>query len=388
MNEKPKLIRITTVPGSLNGLLKGQLKFMSQYYEVVGISSQGEALSEVEINEGVKVISLLIARKPKPLADIMSIYRLFKIFRKEKPTIVHSHTPKAGMVSMVAAYLAGVPVRLHTVAGLPLMTRKGIFKRVLILVEKITYIFAHKVYPNSIGLKNYIESLKIVNPKKMKVIGFGSSNGVDLDFFNPELVKNEDIESIKKEYNIEKNDYVFITIGRIVKDKGINELLSAFRELSEKHNNMKLMLLGDFEDILDPIKRELKDYALNSSKVVLAGYKNDIRPFLKIATVFIHPSFREGFPNVVMQACTFNKPVIVTNINGSNEIIKNRVNGLVIPAGDKKALIKAMLEFYSDFKLMDKLSKNNRQIMLEKYSRWNIWQLIKEEYDSMLADFS
>lgn len=379
-NEKPTLIRITTIPGSLRGLLEGQLKYMSQYFNVIGISSPGNYLEEVAQKEEIRVISVPIDRKPNPINDLISIYKLYKIFRKEKPTIVHTHTPKAGMVGMIAAYFAHVPIRLHTVAGLPLMTYNSIMKSILIFMEWLTYKFAHKVYPNSNGLMQYIINLNIISHKKLKVIGNGSSNGIDLNYFNPALVTESQIESIRNQFGIKQTDFVYICIARIVKDKGINELVQAFNALSLKYNNVKLLLLGRFEDNLDPVLPETKEYLQKSEKVVLAGYQNDIRPFLSLADVFVHPSYREGFPNVVMQACAFNKPAIVTDINGSNEIIQNDVNGFVVPVANVAKLQEAMEVLYSNTMLRELFSHKNRQIMEQKFVRTYVWNQILNEY--------
>lgn len=384
-NDKPKLIRITTIPSSLKGLLKGQLKFMSQHFNVTGISSPGVALEEVRKNEGVRVIAIPIERKPNPIKDIISLFRLYKFFCKEKPNIVHTHTPKAGMVGMIASYFAGVPIRLHTVAGLPLMTRKGLTKKILVAVEWLTYKFANKVYPNAHGLKKHIEELGIVSNRKLKVIANGSSNGIDLSLFDPETISDTEIENIKRQYNIFPSDFLYICIGRIVKDKGINELAQAFKKLCPKYPQVKLLILGRFEDNLDPIKPEIKQYLQTSDRVILAGYQTDIRPFLKLANVFVHPSYREGFPNVVMQACAFNKPAVVTDINGSNEIIQNRVNGLVVPVADAELLEEAMTELYLDPEQLQRYAKNNRQIMEQKFARPFVWNEILSEYNYWLT---
>ena len=381
-NNKYTLVRITTIPGSLKGLLKGQLNYMSQYFNVIGISSPGETLDEVKRFEGIKVYAVPIKRKPSPIADLVSVYRIYSILKKEKPTIVHTHTPKAGFVGMIAAYLANVPLKLHTVAGLPLMTRKGLIKKVLIWIEMITYRFADMIYPNSYGLKDYINSLNIVDPNKIEVIAHGSSNGIDLSFFDPDCISDENVIEIKEKHNISNDDFIFIYIGRIVKDKGINELLYATKRLIEKYPEVKLLMLGNFEDQLDPIDTKLKQYAYESDNILLVGYQSDIRPYLKLADVMVHPSYREGFPNVVLQAGAFNLPCIVTDINGSNEIIINNYNGIIIPVGDTESLYEAMNKLLQtlEFKQI-----NTRELISEKYERIFVWRKIFREYMNRLS---
>ncbi|MBN1990363.1 MAG: glycosyltransferase family 4 protein [Bacteroidales bacterium] len=382
---KPKLIRITTVPSSLRGLLKGQLKFMTQFFDVIAISSPGDELSEFENEEGVRVIPVQIKRSPNPIRDLLSIYRMYRIFKREKPTIVHTHTPKAGFVGMTAAFLAKVPIRLHTVAGLPLMTRKGINMKILIWIEYITYQFAHRVYPNSIGLREYLLSLNIVKLEKLKVIGCGSSNGIDLEYFNPELISENQVNELKIQLNIKPTDFVFITIGRIVKDKGINELLAATWNLVGNYPNIKLLLLGKFENELDPVDKRLEKFAQNSEHIILAGYQKDIRPYLQLADVFVHPSYREGFPNVVMQACAFNKACIVTDINGSNELIRHNRNGIVVPIKNVEKLEQAMEFLCKNPDIRKQYSENNRYIMKQFYSRPKVWNSIYHEYMDLLS---
>lgn len=325
-----KIIRITTVPGSLGGLLAGQLKFMSQYYDVIGISSCGKGkLKEVGQEEGIRVIPVNMTRSITPFLDLKAVWKLYKIFRKEKPFIVHTHTPKAGTLGMLAAFFAGVPHRLHTIAGLPLMEAKGKKRILLDLVEKITYAAASKIYPNSYGLQQIIIDLKFTNIKKLKVIGNGSSNGIDTDYFNPELYTDDDKEKLRFSLGIHKNDLVYIFLGRMVRDKGINELISVFKRLTENHTNIKLLLVGEYEKELDPVLPETEDTIKNNPQIIAVGWQNDVRPFFSIADILTFPSYREGFPNVVLQAGAMGLPAIVTDINGCNEIIVEGESGIL-----------------------------------------------------------
>ena len=233
---KPKLIRITTVPLSLKVLLKGQLRFMSGHFEVVGLSSSGADLEEVHKNEGIRVEAIEMSRQITPLKDLISLWKVYRFLKKEKPQIVHTHTPKAGIIGMLAARLAGVPHRLHTVAGLPLMEARGSKRRILDFVEKLTYRAATKVYPNSKGLHDFILKNKFTRDSKLKLIANGSSNGIDTSFFAPEQISEQEKKELKKALGIEEQDFVFVFVGRLVGDKGINELVSAFSELTT-HNS-------------------------------------------------------------------------------------------------------------------------------------------------------
>jgi len=380
---KQKLIRITTVPISLFSLLKGQLRFMNNYYEVMGISNSGELRAEAEINEGIPIIPIEMTRTISPIKDLKSVWLLYKLFRKEKPLIVHTHTPKAGTVGMLAAKLAGVPLRLHTIAGLPLLELKGNKRRLLDVVEKATYACATNIYPNSKGLYNIILENNYTEAKKLKVIGNGSSNGIDTSYFNPEHYSIEEKQNLKKELKIHKDDFVFIFVGRLVRNKGINELLIAFNKLSEISNKTKLLLVGFLENELDPLSAFSLKLLKTNKNICFVGFQKDVRPYFAIANALVFPSYREGFPNVVMQAGAMGLPSIVSNINGCNEIIIENENGIIIPVKNSNALFDVMNRFVEDKQLVEKLKLNARGIIIENYEQQLVWKAILAEYKSL-----
>lgn len=381
---KQKLIRITTVPGSLSGLLKGQLRFMNQYFEVIGISSPGDSrpLSEVHEQEGVRVIPVEMTRKITLLLDLKAVWKLYKVFKREKPAIVHTHTPKAGTLGMVAAYFAKVPLRLHTVAGLPLLEVTGRKRKLLNFVEKLTYRCATEVYPNSFGLKEIIIHEHFAKEGKLKVIGQGSSNGIDTAHFDPDLYSPDDKKKLREKLNIKPNDYVFIFLGRIVSDKGINELVSAFKELTEEYTNIKLLLVGTYEKELDPIFPENEEYIQQSNEILEVGWQKDVRPFFAISNSLVFPSYREGFPNVVMQASTMGIPSIVTDINGCNELIRHKKNGIIVPVKNKQELKSAMVEMMNHG--ITEEPEKIREFMVKNYSRNYIHNEMLTNYRSLL----
>lgn len=384
----PKLIRITTVPQSLQGLLRGQLQFMSENgFDVIGISSSGTALNEVSVNEGVRVHSISMTRKITPLKDIVAVIQLYYFLKKEKPSIVHTHTPKAGIVGMFAAWMAGVPHRLHTVAGLPLMEAIGKKRSLLNLVEKLTYRFANKVYPNSKGLYDFIIAEKLAAPNKLTIIGQGSSNGIDTQYFNPVDYNYETILEIRRQHGIVERAFVFIFVGRLVGDKGINELVAAFIRLMQQKKQadiIKLLLVGPFEENLDPLKPEtVREIEINEN-IINVGFQKDVRPYFALSDVLVFPSYREGFPNVVMQGGAMGLPAIVSNINGCNEIIKHNVNGIIIPSKDINSLLNAMDKILSDINFYSKLRDNTRDLIVSRYNRQEIWDAWSAEYKKLL----
>lgn len=378
-----KLIRITTVPSSLRTLLKGQLNYMRNHYNILGIASAGEALLEVEQNEQVATQSIEMTRSITPLKDVIALIKLFFLFKSEKPFIVHSHTPKAGLLSMLAAKLAGVTHRIHTVAGMPLLVETGPKRKLLNFVEKLTYACATKVLPNSHGLYDIIIENKFCKDEKLKVIGNGSSNGIDTGHYNPDAVPEHAISQLKIDLNIKANDVVFIFIGRIVSDKGINELVDAFNEISQIHDTTKLLLVGPSENHLDPLKPETKKIINSNPQILAVGNQKDIRPFVCASHVLTFPSYREGFPNVVLQCSAMNLPCIVSDINGCNEIISDRENGLIIPSHNTILLKEAMLYMLNNPSEREAMSINARANIKHKYEQKYVWSEILKFYNKL-----
>jgi len=381
---KKKLIRITTVPVSLGSLLKGQLKFMSDYYEILGISSSGknEHLKKIAQEEEIEVLSVEMTRKITPVKDLQATWRLYKIFKKERPFIVHTHTPKAGTLGMIAAYMAGIPHRLHTIAGLPLLEARGIKRWLLDLVEKVTYYCATMVYPNSYGLKDIVIENNYVKAAKLHVIGNGSSNGINTSHFDPALFDEARLDSIRKSLHIAKNDFVFIFVGRLVRDKGINELVNAFEKISRNNHRVKLILVGSYEKDLDPLEAETELIIDTNQQIIAMGWQEDVRPFFAISDMMVFPSYREGFPNVVMQAGAMGLQCIATDINGCNEIIVEGKNGVLIPPKDEKRLKEQMELAMANVK-KDESMNYCRQLIVDRYDQLFIWKALLDEYQKL-----
>jgi glycosyltransferase involved in cell wall biosynthesis len=381
-----KLVRITTVPISLEKLISGQMHFMhEQRFEVYMISSKYKLADELQKREKSTLITVNMTRTISPLKDFISLCKLILILWRLNPSIVHTHTPKAGLLGMMAAWITRVPIRLHTVAGLPLMEASGFKRKILEWVESLTYFCAVKVYPNSQKLRKIILENKFCSANKLKVIGNGSSNGIDTQYFNPINVSS-DSSYLKSECKISSDDFVFIFIGRIVRDKGVEELVTSFNKLCVNNKNIKMLLVGPFEPELDPLSKECLDEIYQNSCIIHVGYKSDVRPYLAISNALVFPSYREGFPNVPMQAGCFELPSIVTDINGCNEIIENDVNGLIVPPKDASSLQAAMALLIQDKALYAKLKGNSRRMIVERYEQSYFWSLLLQEYHYQLNE--
>lgn len=379
-----KILRVTTVPISLKILLKGQHRYMTQNgLEVIGVASTGKELNEVQDAEGIRVVALNMTRTIAPFKDLVSLWHMYQLCKKEKPTIVHSHTPKAGIIGMLGAKLAGVPIRLHTVAGLPLMETTGLKRILLNGVEKFTYVFATKVYPNSKGLYDFILANHFTTENKLKIIANGSSNGIDTTHFSPEKITEDECINLKVKLGVLPEDFVFVFVGRLVGDKGINELVIAYAQL--KTPNSKLLLVGPLETELDPIQPEILKEIESNPNIINVGFQSDVRPYFAISDCLVFPSYREGFPNVVMQAGAMGLPCIVSDINGCNEIIIVGENGVIIPVKNVEAIKVAMFKMHNDVQWCQKLKQNSRTFIQQRYEQKVVWKELLVEYNLLIS---
>jgi glycosyltransferase involved in cell wall biosynthesis len=381
--QKDKIIRTSTVAMSLNYLLKGQLAFLNKHYEVVGVSGHDSDLDIVAKREKIRIVSIVMSRSINLLKDIKALVQLYLLFKKEKPLIVHSITPKAGLLSMIAAKLAGVPIRIHTFTGLIFPSKKAFLQRLLIFMDKVLCKCATHIYPEGEGVKNDLIHYKITS-KPLKIIANGNVNGIDTDYFDPEVVSVKEKEQLKKELGISVTDFVFIFVGRLVSDKGINELITAFSKLSQENKNCKLVLVGPMEEMLDPLEQETVNETENNNNIITVGFQEEVRKYYAISDALVFPSYREGFPNVVLQAGAMGLPSIVTNINGCNEIIKNNINGLIIPVKNSEAIFVAIKKMMEEDSFRNNIQQNARQMIVSRYEQQVVWDAILKEYKLIL----
>ncbi len=380
----PKLVRITTVPISLLVLLKGQMRFMqSKGFDVTMISSDGEEVAPLLIQEDCPHISIELTRKITPIKDLLSLIALTRLLLKIKPDIVHTHTPKAGLIGMWAAKFAGVPVRLHTIAGLPWVETTGMMRKLLKNVEKLTAMAACQILPNSFVQRDFLYNENIARGK-MKVIGGGSSNGIDSDHFS----SNETIEAKAKALttaaNLHADGWIWIFVGRIVKDKGMAELMESFVEVHAQFPKDRLWLVGEEEPTLDPLEEKHRTLLHEHPAIKWCGYQKDIRPYLAAAKVLAFPSYREGFPNVPLQAGSMGCMLLLSDINGCNEIVKNGTDGMLVPPKNTAALTTAMLQIRNNPTQRDFFASAIQQKIKAQYNQKLLWNLLLEEYQQQL----
>lgn len=383
---KHKLMRITTVPISLLVLLKRQLLFMSSHFEVIAVSSPGSELVELSLEPALRTEEVYMTRKITLIADLRGVFHLYRLMRKESPTIVHTHTPKAGLLGMLAALLARVPIRLHTVAGLPILEKKGPLKWAMTLTERLTSACATRVYCNSKNLMNLMEQRGYCPSAKLSMIGQGSSAGIDTSYFDVALMGDENARQLaRKKLGITKESFVYCFIGRMVGDKGVNELIEAFASLSARHSDIVLLLVGPLEDHLDPLGADSRALIERHPKIIWLDFQKEVRPYLWIADIFVFPSYREGFPNVLLQAGAMGLASIASDINGCNEIIQHGINGILIPPKNTLKLEAAMALVLAQPSLIRPMAWRSRGMIQERFESNLLNQGILKEYHSNIA---
>ena len=380
MNSRKKIIRSSTVPQSLETFCKGMLKELSEQYEVIALSSPGEALDIIEKREGVRTIAVPMERHISILKDLKSLFALIRVFRNERPDMVHSITPKAGLLCMMAAWWTRVPVRIHTFTGLVFPTSRGLIKRVLMLTDRITCACATHIIPEGEGVKKDLIDNKITR-KPLQVLGYGNIRVVDMDYYS----RTDEVEE-KAAVLRDSNRYTFLFVGRIVRDKGINELVAAFQRLAIENPYVRLFLVGASEENLDPVDPLTVEAIKKESRIVSVGRKSgtDLLAYYAASDCFVFPSYREGFPNTVLEAGAMGLPCIVTDINGSREIISNRFNGLVVPSHDADALYEAMKWMLDNPGKRESMASVSREHIAAHYEQGFVRKCLLDYYREIL----
>ena len=371
------------MPESLDCFCKDLLRELvdQEGYEVVAVSSPGPELEVVARREGVRTVAVAMERRMSPMKDLKSLWRLIRVFRREKPAMVHSMTPKAGLLSMMAAWFCRVPVRVHTFTGLVFPTATGLTRRILMTTDWLTCFCATHVIPEGQGVRSDLLNNHITR-KPLRVLGHGNVRGIDMAHYDAKLpdVQRRAAEIRRPEV------FTYVFVGRLVGDKGINELVRAFVEVNRRCPDTRLILVGPPESNLDPLKPETLAEIDRNPAIEAVGSQADVRPWLAAADAFVFPSYREGFPNVVIEAGAMGLPSIVTDINGSREIIINDENGVIVPSRSVEALTEAMLQFKRNPATVARLGLQARSLIANRFEQGYVRRCLKDFYIEILPN--
>ena len=383
-----KLIRITTAPMAFKYLLNGQMRFMAvNGFNVLMISADGKEVTEIIENEQCPHIVVPMTRKITLISDLKCVIKLIKIFRKEKPDIVHTHTPKAGLLGMISAALTGVPIRLHSNSGTPLIIATGLKRAMYFFTEYLTCKTATLVLPNSQSLLNYLAAANVCKKDKLVLVGKGSTNGIECAYFSKKAVEINEQEHLKKTINWDINNFYFLFAGRILSSKGVGELVQAFITIHKINPSVRLILAGAIEKNLDPLPDEIVNQIEMHPAIHTLGWVTDIRPAMSIANVLVHPSHREGFSNVLLQAGAMELPVICSDCIGNIDIVMDKINAVVFPVKNTNDLQKALV-----FATNNRNEMKNYAVALYDHVKSNFEKIIVQQkllefYNDRLAQY-
>ena len=370
---------------ALRYLLPGQMHFMATNgFEVVMISANGKELPDVIENEKCRHIIVPMTRKITPFRDLKCLWQLIRIFKKEKPDIVHTHTPKAGLLGMLAARYCGIKLRIHTVAGLPMMVEKGFKYRLLKLTEKISFAAANHVWPNSNSLLQFITTHHLAAPEKLGIIAKGSTNGIDLNRFSAEVLSENTTGDIKTKINYSPQNKYLLCIGRLVADKGIVQLVNVFTILQKTDPALRLILVGEYENALDPLPAVTINEIENNRGIIHINWTHEVEYYMHIADLFIFPSRREGFPNVLLQAGAMQLPIICSRIAGNVDIVKHHETGLIFEDANEQEMLQLIQYAMANPKGMQKMATSLKQVISDNFRQENIWQNMLAAYKSLV----
>ena len=379
------LVYVTTVPQSLI-FFRGHIKYMTDRgFEVHAVSSQGEFLTEIGDQLKIKVHAIDMARQISLLSDFGALAKLYHLFTTLKPTLVHANFPKGGLLGVIAARLACVPAVVYGMRGLLYETRKGAQRRILYSAEALACGLAHLVICNSFSNRARAISLGLCRENKIRVLAHGSSNGVDAaERFNLQNLSPTINQQVRDKYQIPRDTQVVGFVGRIVRDKGIAELESAWQLLKERFPNLFLLLVGPIEGH-DPVPPEVLGSLRKDPRVRLVGSVRETPPFYAAMDIMILPSHREGFPNTPLEAAAMELPVVATKVDGCVDAVVDDVTGLLVPPRDPQALATAIERLILDPELRQQMGQAGRQRVLRDFRPEALWQAQYQQYRELLG---
>ena len=363
----------------------GQAEYLAaRGFEIHAVSAPGETAFDKKRFEPVTTHTVPMSRSITPFSDVRALWHLYRLFRRLQPAIVHSHTPKAGLLGMLAGCLARVPLRIYHVHGLPLLTAPVAKRTLLRCTEMLAAQLSHQVLCVSESVRQLMVQKGLCSANKVKVLLNGSINGIDAATgFNPHRLGPKVRHQVRRAWGIPREALVIGFVGRLVKDKGIAELIEAWRIVAARFPNVHLLLVGPFESH-DPLPAEQADYLRSGPRVHLAGVQWNTPPFYRAMDVFCLPSHREGFGVVLLEAAAMELPSVAARIPGCVDSVDDGRTGTLVPARDAEALATAIQRYLEDPDLRHQHGRTGRERVLRDFQREAMWEATYQEYERLL----
>jgi glycosyltransferase involved in cell wall biosynthesis len=381
----PRLVYIATHPITAFRLMDGQLGFMREHgYDVTVITAPGALLQRAADREGVRCVAVPMTREVSPLADALALARLTKVLVELKPDIVNAGTPKAGLLGVMAARLARVPVVVYLLRGLRFEGATGARRLVLAACEHVAGALSHRVFANGASLRDRFTALGCAPSSKVWIPGAGSSNGVDYERFAPTPERRQAARAQREQLGLAADAIVIGFVGRFTRDKGIAELVAAFQAAARREPRLRLLLVGDHDDT-DPLPVELRRDLDRDPRILKTGFVDEPAPYYPMMDLLAFPSAREGFPNVPLEAAAAGLPVVAFRAVGTTDAVVDGITGRLLPEGDIHALERALLEYANDAALRTAQGAAASRRVAAEFRRELVWQALHEEYQRLLG---
>jgi glycosyltransferase involved in cell wall biosynthesis len=381
---QPLLLHLTTVPETLH-FLNGQVAYMKgQGFSVGAVSAPLAELERFGEAQGIPTWSIPLTRRISPIQDLVAIAKLVSLLRRIRPTVLHAHTPKGGLVGMIAGALANVPVRIYHLHGLPLETARGLKRFLLVASDRVACALAHRVLAVSPSLLGAALLHGLVDARKIGVPAGGSINGVDADrAFSPKSHRSAG-PRVRLRLGLAADSLVIGFVGRICRDKGMVELEAAWRAVRARYASSHLLVVGPTDDT-DPLPDEVLQSLRSDPRVHLVGLDWDVAPYMAAMNVLVLPTHREGLGNVLLEAGGMGVPVVATRTTGCVDAVVDGRTGLLVPPRDAVALASAISTYLSSKALRLQHGAAAREHILARFAQPVVWRAMAEEYQRALA---